>query len=48
MCNFRFNKEGFKDILGIWIGESETSQFWYSILTDLKNRGVKDIYEEYI
>ena len=37
------NKDGFKDILGLWIGESETSKFWYSVLTDLKNRGVKDV-----
>ena len=37
------NKDGFKDILGIWIGESETPKFWYYILTDLKNRGVKDV-----
>ena len=37
------NKDGFKDILGIWIGENETSKFWYSVLTDLKNRGVKDV-----
>ncbi|MGO1044424.1 IS256 family transposase, partial [Clostridioides difficile] len=26
-----------------WIGENETSKFWYSVLTDLKNRGVKDV-----
>ena len=37
------NKDGFKDILSLWIGESETSKFWYSLLTDLKNRGVKDV-----
>ena len=37
------NVDGFKDILGIWIGENETSKFWYSVLTDLKNRGVKDV-----
>ena len=37
------NKDGFKYILGLWIGESETSKFWYSLLTDLKNRGVKDV-----
>lgn len=37
------NKDGFKDILGIWIGENETSKFWYTVLTDLKNRGVKDV-----
>ena len=37
------NKDGFKDILGIWIGENETSKFWYGVLTDLKNRGIKDV-----
>ena len=37
------NRDGFKDILGIWIGENETSKFWYTVLTDLKKRGVKDI-----
>ncbi len=35
--------EGMKEILGIWIGESESSKFWMKILADLKNRGVKDI-----
>ncbi|WLD26816.1 transposase [Clostridioides sp. ZZV15-6388] len=37
------NKDGFKDILGIWIGENEKSKFWYSVLTDSKNREVKDV-----
>jgi transposase-like protein len=35
--------EGRKEILGIYIGENETSKFWLSVMTDLKNRGVKDI-----
>ena len=35
--------QGRKDILGIWIGEQESSKFWLKVLTDLKNRGVKDI-----
>ena len=35
--------EGKKDILGIWIGESESSKFWLSICNELKNRGVNDI-----
>ncbi len=35
--------EGRKEILGIYIGEKETSKFWLSVMTDLKNRGVKDI-----
>jgi putative transposase len=34
---------GFKDILGIWIGEAESAKFWMNVLSDLKNRGVKDI-----
>ena len=37
------NKHGFKDILGVYIGESESSSFWLSVLTDLQNRGVQDI-----
>lgn len=37
------NKDGIKDVLGIWIGENETSKFWLSVLNDLKNRGVKDV-----
>jgi len=35
--------EGRKEILGIYIGENETSKFYLSVMTDLKNRGVKDI-----
>ncbi len=37
------NLEGNKDILGIWIGENESSKFWLGILNELKNRGVADI-----
>ena len=35
--------DGFKDILGIWIGENESSRFWLGVLNDLKNGGVEDI-----
>lgn len=35
--------DGMKDILGIWIGENESSKFWLGILNELKNRGVEDI-----
>lgn len=35
--------DGMKDVLGIWIGEAESSKFWMKVLVDLKNRGVKDI-----
>lgn len=35
--------DGYKDVLGIWVGETETSKFWLKILTDLKNRGVQTV-----
>ena len=35
--------EGQKDVLGIWLGASESSKYWLSILNGLKNRGVQDI-----
>ncbi|WP_432400418.1 IS256 family transposase [Wukongibacter sp. M2B1] len=37
------NMEGKKDILGIWVGESESASFWLGVCNDLKNRGVEDI-----
>jgi len=37
------NREGYKEVLGIWIGEHENSKFWLKILTDLKNRGVQRV-----
>lgn len=38
------NLEGHKDILGHWVGDgSEGANFWLSVITDLKNRGVQDI-----
>lgn len=35
--------EGKKEILGIWVGESEGARFWLGIFQELKNRGVEDI-----
>ena len=35
--------EGQKDVLGLWCSANEGSKFWLSVLTDLKNRGVKDL-----
>lgn len=35
--------EGYRDVLGMWIGENESAKFWLSVLNDLKNRGVGDI-----
>lgn len=37
------NTDGRKDILGIWISETESASFWLSVCNELKNRGVKDI-----
>ena len=37
------NKNGFKEVLGMWIGKTESSSFWMGVLTDLKARGVEDI-----
>jgi transposase-like protein len=37
------SKSGHKDVLGIYIGENESSTFWLSVLTDLKTRGIQDI-----
>lgn len=34
---------GYKDMLGIWIGEAESSKFWMNILNELRNRGLQDI-----
>lgn len=37
------NLDGQKDLLGLWVGETEGSKFWLNVLTELKNRGVRDI-----
>ena len=37
------NQQGRKDVLGLYISESEGANFWLSVLTDLKNRGIEDI-----
>ena len=36
--------DGQKDILGVWIGEHESAKFWLSVMNDLRNRGIKDVY----
>ena len=36
--------EGHKEILGLWIAQTEGAKFWLSIVTELKNRGVQDIF----
>lgn len=38
------NLSGQKELLGMWMTENESSKFWLSVLTELQNRGVKDIF----
>jgi len=38
------NAGGQKTLLGLWLSENEGSKFWLSVLTELKNRGLKDIF----
>lgn len=38
------NMEGKKEVLGFWIEKTEGSKFWLQVITELKNRGVKDIF----
>lgn len=35
--------EGHKDVLGLWIEQTEGAKFWLRVMTELKNRGVKDV-----
>jgi len=37
------NMEGHKELLGLWLSENEGATFWLGVLTELQNRGVKDI-----
>ncbi|MCH7510278.1 MAG: IS256 family transposase [Proteobacteria bacterium] len=37
------NMEGHKELLGLWLAENEGAKFWLNVLTELQNRGVKDI-----
>lgn len=37
------NRDGYKELLGMYISKSEGANFWLSVLTDLQNRGVNDI-----
>ena len=38
------NMEGHKEVLGLWIAQTEGAKFWLSVVTELKNRGVQDIF----
>jgi len=38
------NLEGHKELLGLWLAETEGAKFWLSVLTELQNRGLNDIF----
>lgn len=38
-----YNLDGYKEIIGMWIGENESSKYWLKILNEIQARGVKDI-----
>ena len=42
-CLIGLNREGVKDLLGMYIGESESARFWLSVLNDIHRRGVQDV-----
>ena len=37
------NTDGFKDVLGLWIGAGESAKYWMGVLNELKGRGVKEV-----
>ena len=38
------NLEGAKEVLGMWVAENECAKFWLQVVTELKNRGLQDIF----
>jgi transposase-like protein len=42
-CLIGVNREGVKDLLGLYISENEGARFWLNVMADIQNRGIKDI-----
>jgi putative transposase len=38
------NLDGAKEVLGMWVSENEGAKFWLQVVTELKNRGLQDIF----
>jgi len=38
------NMDGIKEVLGMWVAKNEGAKFWLQVVTELKNRGVKEIF----
>ena len=41
---YGINMDGYKDVLGLYIGENEGAKYWLQVLTELKNRGIEDVF----
>src|SRR3954465_9513981 len=41
---FGVNLQGLKEVLGMWAADTEGAKFWMQVITELKNRGVSDIF----
>jgi putative transposase len=41
---FGVNLHGLKEVLGMWAAEAEGAKFWMQVVTELKNRGVQDVF----
>jgi len=41
---FGVNLQGLKEVLGMWAADNEGAKFWMQVITELKNRGVQDIF----
>ena len=41
---YGIDREGHKAVLGLYLGENEGAKFWLQVLTELKNRGIEDIF----
>jgi len=37
------NQDGLKQVLGMWVSETESASFWLSVLTEIKNRGIEEV-----
>lgn len=38
------NMSGEKEVLGLWIAQTDGGKYWLQVMTELKNRGLQDIY----
>ncbi len=38
-----YTVEGFKEVLGMWVGENETSKYWLMVLNNMRDRGLEDV-----